>query len=111
MTIFDQDAEQMDREELAQMQLERLQATLTRVYKNVTFYKKKFDELPEDLKIIIEICAKETQLWAWAWQENLNIEAGVDYAMLAKGHGDSVAAASQASRTETLLFSRVPPEF
>src|SRR4030043_47632 len=27
MAIFDQDAEQMDREELAQMQLERLQAT------------------------------------------------------------------------------------
>ncbi|MBI5581926.1 MAG: TRAP transporter substrate-binding protein DctP [Deltaproteobacteria bacterium] len=42
---------------------------------DVVFNKKKFDELPEDLKIIIEICAKETQLWAWAWQENLNIEA------------------------------------
>ena len=51
MAIFDQDAEQMDRGELAQLQLERLQATLTRVYKNVKFYKKKFDEigfLPED---------------------------------------------------------------
>ena len=37
--------------ELAQLQLERLQATLTRVYKNVTFYKKRFDAmgfLPED---------------------------------------------------------------
>jgi TRAP-type mannitol/chloroaromatic compound transport system substrate-binding protein len=42
---------------------------------DVVFNKKKFDELPEDLKIIVEICAKETQLWAWAWQENLNIEA------------------------------------
>jgi phenylacetate-CoA ligase len=45
------EAEQMDREELAQLQLERLQATLTRVYKNVKFYKKKFDAmgfLPED---------------------------------------------------------------
>jgi phenylacetate-CoA ligase len=41
----------MARGELAQLQLERLQATLTRVYKNVTFYKKKFDAigfLPED---------------------------------------------------------------
>ena len=49
----------------------------------------------------------------YAMWENLNIEAGVDYAMLAKGHGDSVTlgAASQASRTETLLFSRVQLEF
>jgi TRAP-type mannitol/chloroaromatic compound transport system substrate-binding protein len=42
---------------------------------DVVFNKNKWDELPEDLKIIVEICAKETQLWAWAWQENLNIEA------------------------------------
>jgi phenylacetate-CoA ligase len=51
MAIFDQTAEQMDREELAQLQLERLQATLTRVYKNVKFYKKRFDDLgflPQD---------------------------------------------------------------
>jgi phenylacetate-CoA ligase len=51
MAIYDREAEQMDRAELAQLQLERLQATLTRVYKNVKFYKKKFDAmgfLPED---------------------------------------------------------------
>lgn len=42
---------------------------------DVVFNKKKWDELPEDLKIIVETAAKETQLWAWAWQENLNIEA------------------------------------
>jgi phenylacetate-CoA ligase len=49
--IYDSQAEQMERGELAQLQLERLQATLHRVYKNVTFYKKKFDDigfLPED---------------------------------------------------------------
>ncbi len=42
----------MDREELEQLQLERLQATLTRVYRNVPFYRRKFDEagiVPEDL--------------------------------------------------------------
>jgi phenylacetate-CoA ligase len=42
----------MSRDELAQLQLERLQATLNRVYKNVAFYRKKFDDLgfePEDL--------------------------------------------------------------
>jgi phenylacetate-CoA ligase len=51
MAIYDNQAEQMERGELAQLQLERLQATLHRVYKNVTFYKKKFDAigfLPED---------------------------------------------------------------
>jgi TRAP-type mannitol/chloroaromatic compound transport system substrate-binding protein len=37
--------------------------------------KKKWDELPADLKAIVEICAKETQLWSNAWQENLNIFA------------------------------------
>jgi TRAP-type mannitol/chloroaromatic compound transport system substrate-binding protein len=42
---------------------------------DVVINKKKWDELPDDLKAIVEICAKETQLWANAWQENLNIEA------------------------------------
>ena len=58
MAIFDQDAEQMERGELAQLQLERLQATLTRVYKNVKFYKKKFDELgflPEDCQSLEDL--------------------------------------------------------
>ena len=58
MAIFDQDAEQMERGELAQLQLERLQATLTRVYKNVKFYRKKFDEigfLPEDCQSLEDL--------------------------------------------------------
>jgi phenylacetate-CoA ligase len=42
----------MPREDLEQLQLERLQATVNRVYKSVTCYKKKFDEagiIPEDI--------------------------------------------------------------
>jgi TRAP-type mannitol/chloroaromatic compound transport system substrate-binding protein len=35
----------------------------------------KWKALPEDLKIIVETAAKETQLWANAWAENMNIEA------------------------------------
>ena len=57
MAIFEREAEQMGREELVQLQLERLQATLTRVYKNVTFYKKKFDDLgflPEDCQSLAD---------------------------------------------------------
>ena len=52
MNIWDQEYECMSRDELAQLQLERLQATLNRVYKNVSFYRKKFDGIgfePEDL--------------------------------------------------------------
>jgi len=58
MAIYDREAEQMDRADLAQLQLERLQATLHRVYKNVKFYKKKFDDigfLPEDCLSLEEI--------------------------------------------------------
>ena len=39
----------MDRDELAQLQLERLEATLNRVYLNVPFYRRKFDELKIDI--------------------------------------------------------------
>ncbi len=49
------DGECMDREELEQLQLERLEATLTRVYKNVPFYRRRFDEagfVPDDLRTL-----------------------------------------------------------
>jgi len=39
----------MSREDLAQLQLERLEATLNRVYMNVPFYRRKFDELKIDI--------------------------------------------------------------
>ena len=58
MALFNHDAEQLDRESMAQLQLERLQATLHRVYKNVKFYKKKFDDvgfLPEDCQSLEEL--------------------------------------------------------
>ena len=43
MEIWDPTYECMPREELEQLQLERLQATLNRAYKNVTCYRHKFD--------------------------------------------------------------------
>jgi phenylacetate-CoA ligase len=52
------EVECMDREELAQLQLERLEATLTRVYKNVPFYRKRFDEtgfVPDDLRTLADL--------------------------------------------------------
>jgi phenylacetate-CoA ligase len=50
---FEAEQEQIDREELKQLQLEQLQAVLSRVYMHVPFYRKIFDELkidPDDFK-------------------------------------------------------------
>lgn len=41
----------------------------------VFFNKKKYDELPDDLKWIVDTAAKETQLWSYSWINNLNAEA------------------------------------
>ena len=53
MNIWDKAYECMPREELEQLQWERVQSTLNRVYKNVQFYRKIFDKLnvlPEDIQ-------------------------------------------------------------
>src|SRR6266540_3846890 len=58
MDIWDAAHECMPREELEQLQLERLQATLNRVYKNVTCYRNKFNELgihPEDIQSLSDL--------------------------------------------------------
>ncbi len=50
--------ETMGREELEQLQLERLQSTLSRVYVNVPFYRKKFDETgidPDDFRSLTDL--------------------------------------------------------
>lgn len=39
------------------------------------FNKDAYKKLPEDLKWIINICAKETQLWSYNWINNLNAKA------------------------------------
>jgi phenylacetate-CoA ligase len=48
----------MDREELQQLQLERLQVTVNRGYKNVPFYRRRLDELqvqPEELQSLADL--------------------------------------------------------
>lgn len=58
MLIWDVTHECMPREDLEQLQLERLQATLNRVYKNVTCYRNKFNELgidPEDIQSLSDL--------------------------------------------------------
>lgn len=56
--IWDRRHECMPREEMEQMQLERLQSTLNRVYRNVAFYKKCFDRLqisPDDIQTMTDL--------------------------------------------------------
>ncbi len=56
--VWDAQHECMPREELEQLQLERLQATLNRVYKNVRCYQNKFNELgivPEDITSLSDL--------------------------------------------------------
>jgi phenylacetate-CoA ligase len=55
---WERDKECMDREELEQLQLERLQSTLNRVYAHVPFYRKKFDAMgitPEDVGSLADL--------------------------------------------------------
>ncbi len=77
--IWDQSNETMEREELAQLQLERLQASICRAYRNVAFYRKRFDELgiaPEDIQSLDDLA----QL-PFTTMEDLR--AGYPYDMLA----------------------------
>lgn len=58
MQIWEPHFECMPREELEQLQLERLQATINRAYKNVTCYRNKFNELgivPEDIRSLDDL--------------------------------------------------------
>jgi phenylacetate-CoA ligase len=48
LKFWDGEYEQMNREDLEQVQLERLQSTLNRAYKNVPFYKRQFDAIGLD---------------------------------------------------------------
>jgi len=59
-TYWQPEAECLDREELGQLQLERLQATLIRVSRNVPFYRRRFDEArldPDELRSVDDLRA------------------------------------------------------
>ena len=56
--FWDKNIETMDRLSLEQLQLERLQQTIKRVYKKVPFYRQKFDEIglkPENIKSLADL--------------------------------------------------------
>lgn len=56
--FFDEKAEQMNREDMRKLQLERLQHIVKYAYERVPFYKRKFDEIglkPEDIQTLEDI--------------------------------------------------------
>jgi len=58
MNIWDKNHECMSRDELEQLQLERLQSTVNRVYKNVTHYRKIFNDsgiIAEDIRSLSDL--------------------------------------------------------
>lgn len=58
MPIWNAKAERMTRTEVGQLQLERLQATVNRAYRNVPFYHRKFEQLnlaPEDVQALGDV--------------------------------------------------------
>ncbi|MCE5210145.1 MAG: phenylacetate--CoA ligase [Deltaproteobacteria bacterium] len=58
MNVWDTTHECMSRDELEQLQLERLQAVVNRVYKNVTHYRKVFNEagiISEDIRSLSDL--------------------------------------------------------
>ena len=58
MPIWNRKIERMDRPEMDQLQLERLQATVNRAYRDVPFYHRKFGQLnvaPEDVQSLGDI--------------------------------------------------------
>lgn len=55
---WNESAEKMSRDELEQLQFERLQSTLNRVYRNVKFYQRRFDDLglqPSDIRTMDDL--------------------------------------------------------
>jgi len=58
MPIWNPKAEKMSRSELEQLQLERLQATVNRAYRNVPFYHRQFQQMgvaPEDVQSLADV--------------------------------------------------------
>jgi len=58
--FYDAQCETISREELEQIQIERLQSTLNRVYRNVAFYRTAFDAHHIDLDKLTSVKALET---------------------------------------------------
>ena len=56
--MFQQDLETLPKDELKNLQLTRLQDLCARLYANVPFYQRKFDEIgitPKDIKSLADI--------------------------------------------------------
>lgn len=78
-TIWDHSHETLDRDSLRQLQLERLQASLFRAYRNVSYYRKRFDALgiaPEDVTSLAELAVLP-------FTTDVDLQQGYPYDLLA----------------------------
>ncbi len=78
-TFWNPDIECMPRTEIGQLQLERLQATVNRAYRNVAFYRQRFEQLgftPEDIQSLQD-------LQRLPLTEKDDLRAGYPYGMFA----------------------------
>ena len=74
--IYDKTHECMAREDLEQLQVERLQATLNRVYQNVSFYKNSFDKNKINIERIKSI--KDLEVLPFTTKEDLRMSYPYD---------------------------------
>ncbi|MBN2443267.1 MAG: phenylacetate--CoA ligase [Spirochaetales bacterium] len=77
--IFNKDMETMSRTDMEQLQIERLQSTLNRVYRNVAFYKQVFD----DKKVNIEKIKTKKDLRNLPFTTRLDLNKSYPYDMFA----------------------------
>ncbi len=77
--IWDRRYECLEREEIEQLQLERLQSTLNRVYRNVSFYKKRFDAL----KILPDEIQSAKNLYQFPFTAKEDLRESYPYGMFA----------------------------
>lgn len=77
--MFDAKFEAMSRDELAQLQIERLQSTLRRIYRNVSFYRNLFDERGIDVEAVRDLDA----LQQLPFTTRADLQASYPYGMFA----------------------------
>jgi phenylacetate-CoA ligase len=93
--IFNSKQETMPRNELEQLQIERLQSTLNRVYRNVSFYKQSFDSSSVNIETIN--CPADLAKIPFVTREDLR--TAYPYGMFAVPLRDIVRIHSSSGRT------------
>ena len=104
--IWNENAECMGRQEKEEMQLALLQKQVKRVYENVPFYKKKFDDAgfhPDDLKTLEDISKIP-------FTTKADLREAYPFGLFAVGEDDIVEIHSTSGTTGTPVSIRLHPK-